>query len=198
VGLLDAAGIPVHPGEGETANQIIPGDVERRRAGCVEIDVVIVLLNTAEFEVVAKAESQCKFPCGSPFVLNISRIIRMTVDVLRIDVIGHGRDSQQQVGDAGSRVAADGLCIGSAGVRPVGIDGEGQWVGPVECVEAVIKTGLNGVSAFQNGERSLVLISAGYYDVKDGANGADTGGPRNRCLWKERRQLAIRDGRRKA
>ena len=172
VGLLDAAGIPVHPGKGKTANQVIPGDAERRRAGCVEIDVMIVLLNTAEFEVVPNAESQRKFPCGSPFVLNISRIIRMTVDVLRIDVIGHRRDSKQQVGDAGAGVTAYGLGIGAAGVRAVRIYAKSGWVGPVECVEPVIETGLDGVSALQNGEGRVVFIGARYDYVEDGADGA--------------------------
>src|ERR1019366_10278691 len=81
IGLLDPARNPVHAGEDETADQVISGHFERRRAGCIEINIVIVLLDTAEFEVVAKAESHCKTLCGSPFILNISRIIRVAIHV---------------------------------------------------------------------------------------------------------------------
>ena len=70
---LDAVGTPVHPAEDETADEVIPGHSERRRAGRVEIDVVIVLLDAAKFQVVANAESYREVPRGSPGILNISR-----------------------------------------------------------------------------------------------------------------------------
>ena len=110
---------------------------------------MIVLLDAAEFQVVANAESQRKIPGGSPGVLNITGVIRMAIHVSRIDVIGHGGDSEQQVGDTGAGVGVDGPGIGSAGIRAVGIDRERVRVIPVERIETVIKTGLDRVSALR-------------------------------------------------
>src|SRR5213082_348471 len=121
---------------------------------------MIVLLDAAELQVVPKAESCREVPRGPPGILNISGVIRMAVHVPRIDVIRHGGDSEQQVGNTRAGIGTDGSGVGAAGVRAIGIHRERVWVLPVNGVETIIKAGLDGVSAALNGQRAVVLIRA--------------------------------------